>query len=276
MRKLLGLLVACLLWSYGCGPTHEEATSTPPVYTDGAASLANVDFDFTFGGNNGLDIINNNAVDIKVRVINVSTRDWMINELVVLPGDVASYNSLNIELGDKVEVQLWLGTASVWYANYHSNEPDLIAQGTLQNGWIDLSIINSIIGYDVVLEMINGAVCEFSGRLSPTNPGDQMNSTFYCENAGAEVLHVEVYHLELHDGGGYEATSLITDLWIANYGGFNIAQLNYDFEANEPVAIRVSAHDSSFNWIVREETLGLYLNAEAQSYAKIIGPIYLP
>ncbi len=275
-KKLLYLWLILLLFLSNCYFGPDEVDTKPLPKRTGKASLANVDFIFTFNQHD-LEFTNQNIEVVKVQLFNKTTNATLVNELITFPLNTNSFDSLDFEDGDLVEFKVWQGMISVWYGYVHGFDPDFDGVGILAEGTIDITEITNKVSYEILLETINGANCQFNGRYLIANPADQSNNTFFCQNISSDPIRVELFVLQPRIGGGYQSKFQLASFWIAFQDAKDITAVSYDYGAYEPLAIRVTSYDP-FNTSQQKkrEAKGIYLSVGANNYTPIYNTIYLP
>lgn len=273
MKKIFGLLLIVLTFT-AC-TNKKELSGDPPQRTYGYAEMAGVEFDFTYEMNT-IEVTNTNDVVVKVDLVNKTTGQRLCSEMATLPFHTMTLTNRDVAPGDLVEFKIWRGPVSVFYADIHGLEPDFQGEAVLAADDFAITSTSTTNPWQVMLLNINGAACQFDGRYEENDPLAQTNSSFFCENVSANPIRVEVYTLKPRNGGGYETNFKLVSFWIALQNMEDISFIDYNFVANEPLAIRVTSFDPlNFNRMIYQDTMGLFLNVSSQSWTPIYSPIYL-
>jgi len=269
LTLILSLLISC--------ENDQEIDVHNANHLIGYTTYAGVEFNFNFNTTE-ISMTNLNDTVIKVKILNLTNNSILVNDLITFAGNTNIIHKANFFISSNIEIQIWRGTSSVYHGSIYDRSADFIGQGTLNEGYINITNSSDKIGYLVYLPVLNGAVCELSGLYYTSNPALQENNMLYCQRISSDTMQIELYKLKPAVTEGYQAEYELASGWImAQLGEANeIAQINWDFNYNEPLALRVTSYDPFDNSWKNQTVYGFKLNVANESQIEILETITLP
>jgi len=267
MKQFIFLL--CLIIIFGCGPNEAEEEDKAQPITSLEFTGIEVKFFYFL---KEIRITNHNGTAAKISIKNINSGSWLVNAHVLWAGSTKLIENSRFRESDEILIEVWLGPEAVWDGNVFGRPPDHVGRAVLVDGEVNVNDEIERTAYTINLPQVNGARCTISGQYNINNPSDQLGNNLKCTNISSDLVEVELYLIKSQNDK-YISRFQLSDFSIATQGGQDSSVLDWDFQENEALAIRVYALDLFY---LESEVWGFTINPVSQSWTQINGNINLP
>ena len=257
--KLVPLLLILIMGIACSGPNEVQGIPIPfnsgMVRSQDAAGVEiTFYFDYPSEGRGDIVFRNLSSDPIKLKVTNLENGQTLVDDFILtFPGNADGINDPALfDQGDGIKIEVWIGYTAIYYSRY-GWPASFKGTATLQEGTIFVSGTSDETQWSVPLPQTKGVRCELAGERPPSEPLNQTNTTFFCENVSSDTVRVELLVLTNNGNGTYDIDFELASFWMtAQFGDdADIAAVNYVISASEILAVRVNVYDpfDLDNWI---------------------------